>query len=76
MLLVVDEKQKMDQIYDKLVLVMNKHMNNEEIDMIELAYLVGAVEAMRRVNGYRVPEIEYAYIVLNRTCNRRYEECI
>lgn len=65
-----------EEVYAKLRKLMDDHMKGRPIDLLELAFVTGAVHSLRMVHRFVVPEIEYAFLVLNRSCNRRYEECL
>jgi hypothetical protein len=61
----------MANIYQQLETEMWKPI--KEIDLVKLAYLLGAVESLRKFTGHGVPEIELAYIKLRLLTGRELE---
>jgi proteasome assembly chaperone (PAC2) family protein len=56
------EVSKCDEIYKQLEVEMYKE--KEDIDYGKLMFLTGAVQALRLISDYEVPEIELAFILL------------
>lgn len=48
----------------------------EEVDRTKLAYLLGAVDALRLFCNFQVPEVEYFHFILGAGEDRRLIKCL
>ena len=55
-----DVMEEFKEIYKKLT----AEGHSAEVDHTELAYLLGAVDALRIFNGFRLPEVEHFHVIL------------
>lgn len=66
----------MDNVMNKIYQKLEKEMIKRHPEIDKLIFLTGAVQALRVVNNFEVPEIELAFLKIRRVYGKGVEKCL